>query len=97
MTSAKRGRPSNIPEHGDVSKKLVAQRLGLTEAEFDAHLPRLQKRDFPNPDETTGLYCIEAVDRWRLRRHGNLFPELTSAPAAMDANAVYKERLAGLK
>ena len=52
---------------------------------------------FPKPDETTGLYCIEAVDRWRLRRHIPLFPELTAVPTAVDAGAVYQERLAALR
>jgi hypothetical protein len=45
------------------------------------------------PDPTTGLYCIEAVHRWRLRRYPKLFPELTAAPAAVNAATVFAERM----
>jgi hypothetical protein len=34
----------------------------------------LLARGFPPPDETTGNYCLEAVDAWRLRRYPHLFP-----------------------
>jgi hypothetical protein len=67
--------------------------LGLSLADFEARRGALRERDFPEPDPTTGLYCIEAVDRWRLRRHTRLFPELTTAPAAAHADAVFGERL----
>jgi hypothetical protein len=77
-----------------VPKAVVAQRLGLTVADFDSCRIELEKRGFPEPDETTGRYCIEAVDRWRLRRHGRLFPELTTAASAVDASAFFDERMA---
>jgi hypothetical protein len=67
--------------------------LGLSVSEFEARRSELRERDFPEPDPTTGLYCVEAVDRWRLRRHANLFPELTTAPAAAHAGAVFDDRL----
>jgi hypothetical protein len=57
----------------------------------------LEKRGFPEPDQTTGRYCIEAVDRWRLRRHPRLFPELTAAAGAVDARAVVEDRLAAMR
>jgi hypothetical protein len=95
--AAMTGRPPRIPERGDVPKAVVAQRLGLTVAEFDSCRMELEKRDFPEPDKTTGRYCIEAVDRWRLRRHSRLFPELTSAVGAVDACAVVEERLAAMR
>ena len=47
----------------------------------------------PHPDPTTGLYCIEAVERWRLLRHPQLFPELTAAPTAAHAGTIFDERL----
>jgi hypothetical protein len=47
----------------------VANLLGLSLVQFEAQLPSLIERGFPQSDATTGLYCIEAVDRWRLRRH----------------------------
>jgi hypothetical protein len=86
-------RPRRIPARGDVSAAAVAELLGLTVSEFEARRPALRERDFPDPDPTTGLYCIEAVDRWRLRRHPRLFPELTTAQAAAHAETVFGERL----
>lgn len=89
-------RPSRIPDRGDVPKALVAQRLGLAVADFDLRRPELEGRGFPTPDPTTGNYCIEAVDRWRLRRHAKLFPELALPPAAVDAGAVFSDRMGRL-
>jgi hypothetical protein len=90
-------RPPRIPDRGDVTAALVAQRLGLSAADFEAWRPELERRGFPAPDSTTGCYCIEAVDRWRLRRHTNLFPELTGEPRAVHADAVFDERLRQLE
>jgi hypothetical protein len=86
-------RPSRIPDRGDVAPSVVAGRLGLTPPEFEARRPELERREFPKPDETTGRYCIEAVDRWRLRRHASLFPELTCVPPALHAGSVFDDRL----
>jgi hypothetical protein len=61
--------------------------------EFAHSRSDLERRGFPEPDPTTGLYCIEAVDRWRLRRYPKLFPELTTAPAAVDVATVFVERM----
>jgi hypothetical protein len=82
-----------MPDRGDVRPALVASRLGLTLSEFEACRGELETRNFPRPDQTTGRYCIEAVDRWRLARHAKLFPELTGAPVAVNAGAVFEERL----
>ena len=90
-------RPRRIPARGDVATSVVvAELLGLSVSEFEARRPELRERGFPEPDPTTGLFCIEAVDRWRLRRHARLFPELTTAPAAAHAEAVFSERLGRL-
>jgi hypothetical protein len=86
-------RPCRIPDRGDVAPSIVAARLGLSLPEFEAQRHDLKRRGFPEPDETTGRYCIEAVDRWRLRRHASLFPELTWAPAALHARSVFDDRL----
>jgi hypothetical protein len=86
-------RPRRIPARGDVSASAVAELLGLSVSDFEVLLPMLRDRDFPEPDPTTGFYCIEAVDRWRLRRHAQLFPELTAAPVATHADAVFDHRL----
>jgi hypothetical protein len=86
-------RPRRIPYRGDVAPVLVAELLGLSLTEFKARLEALHARGFPDPDPTTGLYCIEAVERWRLLRHPHLFPELTAAPIAAHAGAVFDERM----
>jgi hypothetical protein len=86
-------RRRHIPERGDVAASLVAELLGLSLTDFEARQSALRERGFPEPDPTTGLYCIEAVDRWRLRRHPQLFPELTAAAAAAHAGAVFEDRL----
>jgi hypothetical protein len=80
-----------------VAASIVATRLGLPLPEFEARRHELEQRGFPQPDETTGRYCIEAVDRWRLRRHARLFPELTAAAGAADARAVVEDRLAAMR
>jgi hypothetical protein len=90
-------RPRRIPDRGDVAPSIVAARLGLSQSEFDVQRRELEQRGFPAPDETTGRYCIEAVDRWRLRRHARLFPELTEATGAVDARAVVEDRLAAMR
>jgi hypothetical protein len=86
-------RPARIPERGDVTLGIVAQRLGLPLADFHRFRADLERRGIPEPDPTTGRYCIEAVDRWRLRRFPRLFPELTGNPTAVDARIVAEERL----
>jgi hypothetical protein len=86
-------RPRRIPARGDVTAAAVAELLGLSLSNFEERLSLLRERNFPEPDPTTGLYCIEAVDRWRLRRHPTLFPELTAAPAAAHAGAVFDQRI----
>lgn len=83
----------HIPARGDVTASTVAELLGLSRADFEAQRPALHNRKFPEPDPTTGLYCIEAVERWRLLRYPQLFPELTAAPAAAHAGAVFDERM----
>jgi hypothetical protein len=86
-------RPRRIPARGDVATATVAELLGLSVPDFEARRPELRERGFPGPDPTTGLYCIEAVERWRLLRHPQLFPELTAVRTAAHAEAVFEERL----
>lgn len=91
------GRPTRVPERGDVPRAIIALRLGLSLPDFNLRLPDLEKRGFPPADPTTGHYCIEAVDRWRLRRHAKLFPELMHSPTAVDAGSVFAERMERLR
>jgi hypothetical protein len=86
-------RARHIPARGDVAASTIAQLLGLSLPDFEARQSALRERGFPEPDPTTERYCVEAVDRWRLRRHPRLFPELTTAPTAAHAEAVFGERL----
>ena len=69
-------------EPGDVPAEKVARRLHLSEAKFRECLPRLLARGFPMPDPDTGMFDLEAVDRWRHGRHLSLFPELTPSLSA---------------
>jgi len=78
-----------IPAGGDVPVSLVAE-FGLSLTDCEGRRPRER---FPEPDSGTGLYCIEAADRWRMRRHRRLFIEFRSAPIAAHAGAVFDERL----
>jgi hypothetical protein len=62
----------------------VARRLCLTLEQFTACQRRLFARGFPIPDETTGMYDLEAVDRWRKRQRPDLYPELTGGSAPVE-------------
>jgi hypothetical protein len=86
-------RRRRIPARGDVAASLIAELLGLSLTDFEFRRPALRERGFPEPDPTTGLNCIEAVDRWRMRRHPRSFPELAGTPTAAHAGAVFGERL----
>jgi hypothetical protein len=90
-------RPARIPDRGDVTPIVVALRLGMSLPDFEACRIDLEQRGFPERDPTTGRYCIEAVDRWRLRRFPRLFPELTAVPTAVDARTVVEGRLRALE
>lgn len=71
------GRPKKIPARGDVDAGAIARLLGVTAEEFEQLRAALESRGFPGPDPTTGRYCVEAVERWRLLRHAPLFPEVS--------------------
>lgn len=90
-------RPARIPDRGDVPAAVAAQRLGMTLPDFEVRRLELERRGFPEADPTTGRYCIEAVDRWRLRRFPRLFPELTASHAAVDARIVIEDRLRAME
>ena len=78
---------------GDVPASKAARRLHLTEAEFTELLPDLIERGFPRPDQTTGMFDLDAIDAWRQGRYPHLF--LTNPAQAKDARAVVASRLAG--
>lgn len=64
----------------------VTRRLHLTPARFHECKRRLFARGFPLPDETTGMYDLEAIDRWRKLQRPSLYPEPTAggAPVAIE-------------
>ena len=51
-------RPPRIPERGDVSVPLVANLLGVSPDEFALSRSELERGGFPEPDPTTGPYCM---------------------------------------
>lgn len=80
-----------LPPGGDIPAKVAARRLGITETEFKTRLHDLFARGFPEPDDTTGQYDLDAIDEWRRQRHPHLF--LTAKETARDAGAVIQNRL----
>jgi len=82
-------------EPRDVPPELAARRLGKTRAEFEAALPDLLARGFPQRDPTTGNFDLAAIDRWCDARHPHLFGD--SQVLARDAKDVVGERLARLR
>jgi hypothetical protein len=66
--------------------------------EFDRLRLELFARGFPQPDITTGLYDLKAIDAWQDARSG-LTPDastLTEAAPLRNASDVFKERAARL-
>jgi hypothetical protein len=81
-------------EPGDAPAEKAARRLHLTPAEFQKKLPELLARGFPQPDPTTGMFDLEAIDAWRRRR----FPHLTNANDGLQRDpSVVRARLERLK
>jgi hypothetical protein len=58
----------------DIPPAVAARRLALTLEQFQEMLPDLLARGFPQADQTTGHFCLEAIDRWRFCRFPQLFP-----------------------
>jgi hypothetical protein len=79
----------------DVPITKAARHLGLTIDQFRAKLPELYRRNFPSPDPTTGMFDLEAIDRWQDARNPQIFSQ-SAVDAPIDARTVAKERLARL-
>jgi hypothetical protein len=83
-------------EPRDVPPEYAARRLGLRyPGEFEAKLPNLLARGFPQPDADTGNYDLDAIDRWRRARHAHLYGD-GPAMQARDASTVAPDRIAKL-
>jgi hypothetical protein len=78
----------------DVPMAKAARRLHLTEAQFAERLPKLYARGFPQPDQTTGMFDLVAIDRWTDLRHE---PRLRSPefdpPPQFDRPMTIRERV----
>ena len=64
-----------LPPGGDVPPVTAARRMGLSLDAFREVLPKLVSRGFPQADETTGNFDLDAIDAWRHGRHPHLFPD----------------------
>ena len=82
-------------EPRDVPVEVAARRLGKTPSEFEAVLPDLLARGFPQPDPTTGNFDLAAIDRWCDARHPHLFGG--GQMLARDAKDVVSDRLRKLR
>jgi hypothetical protein len=80
----------------DVPPEVAARRLGKTFAEFNAALPDLVARGFPQADPTTGNFDLAAIDRWCDARYPHLFGGGATVQAR-DAKDVVQDRLAKLR
>jgi hypothetical protein len=83
-------------EPRDVPPKVAARRLGQSVAEFNAVLPNLIARGFPQPDADTGNFDLVAIDKWCDARHAHLFGGNFSMQAR-DASTVAKGRIEAMK
>jgi hypothetical protein len=76
----------------DVPLEKAARRLHLAATEFRAKLPALLARGFPQPDLTTGMFDLAAIDRWMTARHNAAAYGLTAAPTPRNAQEVFVDR-----
>jgi hypothetical protein len=78
----------------DVPLEKAARRLHLTTAEFRAKLPALLGRGFPQPDPTTGMFDLAAIDAWMDGRHSlSSSNGLTAPKSSINALEVCGDRL----
>lgn len=76
----------------DVPTDIAAKRLGLSVVKFQGILDRLYQRGFPHPDQDTGQFDMQAIDRWCDARNPHLFKEVAEV-GALDAKSVVTQRL----
>jgi hypothetical protein len=63
-----------LPPGGDVPPITAARRMGLSLEAFRDALPELVARGFPQADETTGNFDLDAIDVWRRTAIRIFFP-----------------------
>ena len=64
-----------LPPGGDVPPVTAARRMGLSLDAFREAPPELVSRGFPQADETTGNFDLDAIDAWRRGRHPHHFSD----------------------
>jgi hypothetical protein len=64
-----------LPPGGDIPPVTAARRMGLSLDAFCEALPELVSRGFPQADETTGNFDLDAIDAWRSSRHPHHFSD----------------------
>jgi hypothetical protein len=76
----------------DVPLEKAARRLHLTPGDFQTKLPALVARGFPQPDPTTGMFDLAAIDEWMTARHNAAAFGLTAVPTLRNAQEVFVDR-----
>jgi hypothetical protein len=78
----------------DVPLEKAARRLHLTLGDFQTKLPELLARGFPQPDPTTGMFDLAAIEAWMDARHSpSTSNGLTPRKSSINALEVCGERL----
>jgi hypothetical protein len=82
----------------DVPLEKAARRLHLTTSDFQTKLQSLLARGFPQPDPTTGMFDLAAIDQWMTSRHDQKPGRcaLTAEPKPRNAQEVLGDRRAWL-
>lgn len=71
----------------DVPLEKAARRLHLSPGDFQTKLPALLARGFPQPDPTTAMFDLAAIDAWMDARH-SLSPGNGLTPRKLSINAL---------
>lgn len=74
-----------------VPASAAARQIGQTLEQFQASLPDLLRRGFPEADPTTRLFDPVAIDRWCDSRYPHL--NSTTSPSPVDPVAIMRSRL----
>src|SRR6266446_4150642 len=92
---------SNSHQEATYHRSRAARRMGLSLDAFREALPELVSRGFPQADETTGNFDLDAIDAWRRARHPHHFSDrldLCESPprpsvATTDASEAIRQKI----
>ena len=90
-----------LPPGGDIPPVTAARRMGLSLDAFREALPELVSRGFPQADETTGNFDLDAIDAWRRARHPHHFSDrldlcedpLRTSVTSTDASEAIRQKI----